>query len=113
MSGLEGEGAWWRTWSLELAGASGARSWELDVSHEAWQYMTTMELGARWLHAAQSASMVTISWTAAAVTVAVMLMIQETTALQCYHCYVKPPPRAPGSPEPEDRSCTNFDSSER
>ena len=57
--------------------------------------------------------METTFWTTAAVAVAVMVVIQEATALQCYHCYVKPPPRAPGSPEPEDRSCSNFDSSER
>jgi len=35
------------------------------------------------------------------------------TAIECYSCYVKPPPRAPGSPMPDfDRLCSAFDQSD-
>jgi len=36
------------------------------------------------------------------------------TAIECYSCYVKPPPRAPGSPMPDfDRLCSAFDQSDQ
>ena len=34
--------------------------------------------------------------------------------LQCHSCYVKPPPRAPGTPEPEHQLlCSTFDGSDK
>eukprot|EP00090_Calanus_glacialis_P006439 TRINITY_DN15012_c0_g1_i1.p1 TRINITY_DN15012_c0_g1~~TRINITY_DN15012_c0_g1_i1.p1 ORF type:complete len:210 (-),score=20.47 TRINITY_DN15012_c0_g1_i1:129-758(-) len=38
---------------------------------------------------------------------------QGNTAIECYSCYVKPPPRAPGSVIPEfETLCSTFDQSE-
>jgi len=41
-------------------------------------------------------------------------LIGQCLALQCHSCYVKPPPRAPGSPSPAHLNlCSQFDGSER